>query len=111
MEELINFIIEIAHSFKYGQWVNRKRQFGKELEDAKRLDGEQALYFKKIANDQLSALIEKGNGIPSYAYFKAKGKGWYRIYILNNEKGFYCRLRDTLIQDFSTYSNFYITIK
>lgn len=111
MEELINFIIEIAHSFKYGQWVNRKRRFGKELEDAKLLDGDQALFFKKIANNQLSALLEKGNGIPSYAYFKTKGKGWYRIYILNSEKEFYCRLRDTLVEDNVSDLNFYIIIK
>ena len=111
MEELINFIIELAHNLKYGQWVNKKRSFEKQLEQSLLIEGEQALILKKVANDQLSALIVKGNGIPAFAYFEARKKGWYKIYILNSDKGFYCRLKDIFIEDNTHKGNFYVNIK
>lgn len=110
MEELINFIIELAHTFKFGQWANKKRSFAKQLDKALLIEGDHAIPFQKVANDQLSALIVKGNGIPSFAYFEARKKGWYKIYILNSDKGFYCRLKDTLIENNIDQGNLYVTI-
>lgn len=111
MEELINFIIELAHTLKFGQWANKKRTFEKQLEKTLLIEGDHATPYKKFANNQLSALIVKGNGIPTFAYFEARKKGWYKIYILNNDKGFYCRLKDSLIEDNTQQGNFYVNLK
>ena len=110
MEELINFIIELAHTLKYGQWANKKITFEKQLEKALLIEGNHAIPFKKVANDQLSALIVKGNGIPAFAYFEARKKNWYKIYILNSDKGFYCRLKDTLFENNTHKGNFYVNL-
>jgi len=111
MEELINFIIELVHSLKYGQCANKKRSFEKQLDKALLIEDEQALPLKKVANNQLSTLIVKGNGIPAFAYFEAKRNGWYKIFVLNTDKGFYCRLKDTLIEDNTHQGDFYVNIK
>lgn len=110
MEELINFIIELAHTLKFGQWANKKRSFAKHLEKSLLIEGDHAIPFKKVAYDQLSALIVKGNGIPAFAYFEARKKGWYKIYILNSDKGFYCRLKDTLFEDNTHQDDFYVNL-
>jgi len=110
MEELINFIIELTNALKYGQWVNKNKSFEKQMNQASLVEGEQANVLKCNIDNQLSLLLIKGNGTPAYAYFEHRKNDWYKIFILNNEKGFYCRLRDEKIETSTQSPSFYIKI-
>lgn len=110
MEELINFIIELAHTLKYGQWVNKNKSFDKQMDQAPLVEGEQANILKCNIEKQLTQLLIKGNGTPAYAYFERKKNNWCKIFLVNNEKGFYCRLRDEQLNTSTQYSTFYIKL-
>lgn len=110
MEEFINFIIELANALKYGQWANRKKSFDGQMNHALLIEGHLALELRKKVKLQLTKLLVKGNGEPVYAYFESRKKNWYKIYIVNNEKMFYCRLRDERLEDNFSCSNFYIVL-
>ena len=111
MEELINFFIELIHTFKYGQLANKKRNFEKQLKISQYVDGEDAFYYINLANEQLSKLIVKGNGTPAIAYFEARKKGWYKIFIINSNKEFYCRLKDVFIDNHNNISSLYVKLR
>lgn len=110
MEELINFIIELAHTLKYGQWVNKNKSFDTQMNQASLVEGEQANVIKCNIEKQLTQLLIKGNGVPAYAYFEHKKNNWYKIFIVNDEKGFYCRLQDELLEISVQPSTFYIKL-
>lgn len=97
MEELINFLIEVANYFKYGKIANRNRSFEKELAKAEHITDSKANKPKEIVTKQLSDLKKKGDGIPTFAYFKRKKQDWYELIILNERKKFYCRLGITQV--------------
>jgi hypothetical protein len=108
MEELVNFIITIVHFFKYGTKVNRNRSFKMELSTAIQIKDENLPVLQKLVNAQLSSLLIKGNGIPTYAYIKRQKEDWYKVIIINREENFYCRLEPTEIKDLELPKKCYI---
>ena len=110
MEELINFIIAVVHFFKYGTKVNRNRSFKMELSTAIQIKDERYPVLNIIVNAQLSSLHIKGNGIPSYAYIKHKKGDWYKVFIINREEKFFCRLEPMEIKDIELPDKCYIML-
>lgn len=110
MEELINFLIEIANFLKYGKFVNQNKSFNKELEGSTFINDDNAIGLRTIVTKQISNLIKKGEGKPTYAYFKKKNRCWYNIYVLNEYKKFYCRLEPTEIKDIDLPEKCYISL-
>lgn len=110
MEELVNFFIELANALKYGQWLNRNRLFDRQIKEASLIEGKHALDLRMIVEKQLSKLLIKGNGEPTYAYFESRKDKWHKIFIINSNKGFYCRLRDERIETSIKQNKFYIVL-
>lgn len=80
------------------------------MNQASLIEGEDANVLKCNIEIQLTKLLINGNGTPAYAYFEHRKNNWYKFFIVNNEKGFYCRLRDELIDFSSQPSAFYIKL-
>lgn len=110
MEELVNFFIELAHALKYGQWLNKNKLFDRKIKDASLIEGDHAVELRKIVEKQLAKLLINGNGEPAYAYFESRKNKWYKIFIVNSNKGFYCRLRDERIDTSIKPNKFYIVL-
>lgn len=111
MEELINFIIAIGHFFRYGGATNHNRSFKKELSTAVRINDDRLTVLHEIVNEQLSALMVKGNGVPTYAYFCHQKGDWYKVFIINREEKFYCRLETIEINEVSLPENSFIFLR
>lgn len=111
MEELLYLIIELSHTIKYGTWAN-KRKFSDEnkLKQVLFVEGENAFYYKRLVIQKLQTLLIKGDGIPTFAYFEESKKNWYKIYVLNSEKKFYCRLKNIYIERTAPSNIFYVKI-
>ena len=97
MEEIVNLLIAISHYLRYGKWPNRHKSFEKELNAAALATGKQKELLCEIANEQLSKLLVKGEGVPTYAYYTRRKANWYKLIVINEAKHFYCRLRDVEI--------------
>lgn len=111
MEELINFIMTIIHFFKYDSFVNRNRSFSKELTKASHIEDERLLILQGIIHEQLTSLmLKRYNGQPKYAYFERQKENWFKIFVINNEERFYCRLRILEIRNIILPDIFYITL-
>lgn len=111
MDELINLIIELIYAFKYGQWFNKNKSFDKKIAKASFIEGNNAIDLKTIVNKQLSELLINGTGTPTYAYFEHKRNNWYKIFIVNNDKKFYCRLQDEIIEISELPEHYYIKLQ
>ncbi len=110
MEELINFIIAIGHFLRYGTAVNRNRSFKKELASSIIIEDARHPAVQKLVTAQLSSLQIKGNGIPAYAYIQHQKGEWYKVFIINREEKFYCRLEPMEIKDLDLPEKCYFTL-
>jgi len=110
MEELINFLVEIANYLKYGKFVNHNKSFEKELSNATYITDSKASKPRALVSSQLSILIKKGDGTPTFAYFKRKKQDWYNILILNEHKKYYCHLNMAQIPNENMPDKFFLSI-
>ncbi len=110
MEELINFVIAIGHFLRYGTAVNRNRSFKKELATSILINDERYPVLQKLINEQQSSLLIERNGIPAFAYIKRLKGEWYKVYIINREKKYCCRLEPTEIKDIVLPEKCYISL-
>ena len=108
MEEIFNFIIEVANYLRYGHFANRNRSFEKELSNSIYITDFNAEVPRVIASKQLSDLLKKGKGTPTFAYYKKKKQDWYDVFILNEEKKLFCRLNVTQIPKGNLPDSFYL---
>lgn len=109
MDELINLIIELANYFKYGK-INSLRNFKSKLQKCSSLKGDKSKQLEIAIENQLNKLLIDNVGNPSYAYFVEIRNRWYKIFILNSEKQFWCRLKDMQISIEGLPHDFYITL-
>ena len=110
MEELISFFIAIGHFLRYGTAVNRNRSFKIELSTAIQIKDERYPVLQKLVNSQLSSIQIKGNGFPAYAYIKRQKGDWYKVFVINHEEKFYCRLEPTEIKNLDLPEKCYIIL-
>ena len=92
MAELLDLLIELYHEFKYGRILNSRINFKKKLEVVLYLDDASG-EVKSCIHNELSQVRPK-DGNPTYAYLHSIGHNYYKVFILNDDKSFYCRLQE-----------------
>lgn len=92
MAELLDLLIELYHEFKYGPIVNSRINFKKKLEVVPHLDDASG-EVKSCVHNELAQVRPK-DGNPTYAYLRSIGHKYYKVFILNDDMSFYCRLRE-----------------
>lgn len=97
MFELLDILIELFHAFKYGRIVNSRINFKKKLETTPQLE---KAYdeVKACIHNELSQVRPK-DGNPTYAYLHSIGHKYYKVFILNDDMSFYCRLREVKFEN------------
>lgn len=92
MAELLDLLIELYHEFKYGRILNSRINFKKKLETTPQLEKAHD-EVKTCVHNELSQVRPK-DGNPTYAYLHSIGHNYYKVFILNDDKSFYCRLQE-----------------
>lgn len=97
MAELLDLLIELYHEFKYGRILNSRINFKKKLEVVLYL-GDASGEVKSCIHNELSQVRPK-DGNPTYAYLHSIGHKYYKVFILNDDMSFYCRLREVKFEN------------
>ena len=109
MAELLDLLIELYHEFKYGRILNSRINFKKKLEVVLHLDDASG-EVKSCIHNELSQVRPK-DGNPTYAYLHSIGHNYYKVFILNEDKSFYCRLQEIeLDQSMNLPQEFYVVL-
>lgn len=109
MAELLDLLIELYHEFKYGPIVNSRINFKKKLEVVPHLDDASGEVKSCIYNELSQVRPKDGN--PTYAYLHSIGHNYYKVFILNDDKSFYCRLQEIeLDQSMNLPQEFYVVL-
>lgn len=94
MDELIDLIIELLYSFKYGMVLNKNKDFSKDLEEATPLDSILREKLINKINEQKELQKISMIGTPTYVLFIARRNGLFKAFVLNENKKYCCRLND-----------------
>ncbi len=99
MDELIDLIIELLYSFKYGRFLNKNKDFSKDLEEVTPLDPIQSEKLINLVNEQNEFLKISMIGTPTYVLFIPRRNGLFKAFVINENKKYCCRLNDIDLKD------------
>lgn len=111
MIEIINAITDLIHTLKYGYVINGRRNFVKLMSTSRKLNEIECSQLKKLILDELSRLKINfySTGTPSYVFFEVRTH-YVRVFVLNNEGHYLCRLEDKDVDLLPYLKNSYMNI-
>ena len=105
MLELLDLLIEIYHAFKYGRFINSRINFKKKLKTTPQLEKAHDEVKACVHNELSQVRPKEGN------YLHSIGHNYYKVFILNDDKSFYCRLQEIeLDQSMNLPQEFYVVL-